>query len=114
MEYRKIEQIASQLKQCLIDGFPFIFGLQIYKSFEDPIVSATGIVKTPVIETEEHLGGHALMCVGFDEDKRIFIIRNSWGEKWGQKGYCEIPYDYILNPKLAADFWTLTRIENSK
>ena len=34
--------------------------------------------------------GHAMVIVGYNETG--FIIRNSFGEKWGDNGYCEYPY----------------------
>lgn len=36
------------------------------------------------------LGGHAMTVVGYN--KKGFIIRNSWGESWGNNGYCMYPY----------------------
>ncbi|WP_413291129.1 C1 family peptidase [Bdellovibrio sp. HCB337] len=39
--------------------------------------------------------GHAALIVGYDIDKRIFYIKNSWGKVWGQQGYGTIPFDYI-------------------
>ena len=36
-------------------------------------------------------GGHAMAAVGYNKDG--FIIRNSWGESWGQGGYCIYPYE---------------------
>lgn len=36
---------------------------------------------------------HAIIIVGFT--KNGFIIQNSWGEKWGNKGRKEIPFDAI-------------------
>jgi len=37
-------------------------------------------------------GGHAIAIVGYDEDH--FIIRNSWGENWGKKGFAFASIDY--------------------
>jgi C1A family cysteine protease len=37
----------------------------------------------------------------------MFIVRNSWGPLWGMAGYCYMPYAYLLDDNLAADFWTI-------
>jgi len=42
-------------------------------------------------ESDSFLGGHALCVVGYN--KEGFIIRNSWSEEWGQKGYCIMSYE---------------------
>ena len=39
-------------------------------------------------------GGHAVAIVGYSADKR-FIIRNSWGTAWGDKGYGYASEAYI-------------------
>lgn len=46
-------------------------------------------------------------AVGYDQDKKIFLARNSWGQKWGQNGSFTIPFEYVINPELASDFWTI-------
>ena len=94
------------MQNCLASGFPIIIGISVYESFESAAVAQTGIVPMPST-SEKCLGGHALLCVGYDQTKKTFLIRNSWGTDWGMAGYCEIPYDYILNPDLADDFWVL-------
>jgi len=39
---------------------------------------------------EENLGGHALAVVGYNAVG--FILRNSWGKYWENKGHCMYPY----------------------
>ena len=94
------------LKTCLAAGFPFVFGFTVYSSFESEAVAASGIVPMPS-KKEAVLGGHAVMCVGYDDTKQVFIVRNSWGSGWGQAGYFTIPYAYLTNKNLASDFWTM-------
>ena len=105
-------QNLNDMKLCLASGFPFVFGFSVYESFESQTVAKTGVVPMPS-KNESFLGGHAVMAVGYDDSKQVFIVRNSWGEGWGDKGYFYMPYAYLTNPKLAADFWEITLITNS-
>ena len=54
-------------------------------------------------------GGHAVMCVGYDDERGVFIVRNSWGTGWGDGGYFYMPYGYMTNEDLADDFWVLKK-----
>jgi C1A family cysteine protease len=109
-QYLRIPQASSQMKSCLADGFPFVFGFTVYESFESQQVASTGNVPMPNTSTEKVLGGHAVCAVGYDDSKQVFIVRNSWGPGWGLKGYCMMPYAYLLDAQLASDFWTIRQI----
>lgn len=107
--YSRVLQILSQMKGCLAAGYPFVFGFTVYEAFEGPEVAATGILNMP-LPTEQCLGGHAVICVGYDDATQRFLVRNSWGPGWGQKGYFTIPYTYLLDADLACDFWTIRSV----
>ena len=40
---------------------------------------------------ETNMGGHAMAIVGYNS--KGFIIRNSWGDNWGDNGYTIYPYE---------------------
>jgi C1A family cysteine protease len=110
VSYRRVAQTLNQMKGCLASGFPFVFGFSVYESFESPAVTRTGKVPMPG-SGEVLLGGHAVMAVGYNDASQRFAVRNSWGEDWGRKGYCTMPYAYLTDPDLAADFWTIRMVE---
>jgi len=96
----------QQLKSCLSEGYPFVFGFTVYESFESQAVARTGMMPMPA-PSEKVIGGHAVMAVGYDDKKQVAIIRNSWGTGWGAKGYFYMPYGYISSNNLCDDFWTI-------
>lgn len=109
--YNALDQNLDQLKACLISGFPVAFGFVVYQSFESDYVKQTGQVPMPE-PGEKVLGGHAVALVGFDDKQKVFIVRNSWGSSWGDRGYFYMPYEYVLNQELASDFWTIKKTED--
>jgi Papain family cysteine protease len=38
-------------------------------------------------------GAHALLVVGFNDDERYWIVKNSWGPGWGVGGFGRVSYD---------------------
>jgi C1A family cysteine protease len=104
--YQRLVQSLTQMKGCLAAGNPFVFGFTVYASFESPEVAKTGVVPMPA-RHEKVLGGHAVLAVGYDDSQQRFIVRNSWGTAWGEKGYFTIPYTYLLDSHLSSDFWTI-------
>ena len=112
--------VLGQIKTLLAAGFPSMFGFVVYSPSIQQ-ADETGEIPFPSWSDKDE-GGHAVVAVGYDDDRRItntelggketegaLLIRNSWGKKWGANGYGWLPYDYVLSG-LAVDWWSL--IEN--
>jgi len=104
----------DDIKTALYGGLPVDFGFNVYDSIYD---TDLGVIPYPT-PTEDLLGGHAVLAVGYDDDKVItnhrngstttgaLLIRNSWGTTWGEYGYGWLPYQYVEDG-LADDFWCI-------
>jgi C1A family cysteine protease len=88
----------SQLKTALSKGEAVVVALDINNSF---FGNTTGVIKN----SPKNGYSHALLLVGYDDGRQVFIAQNSWGVFWGDSGYCYIPYDYALANITEA--WTL-------
>jgi len=107
--YQRILSL-DEMRSCLADGFPFVFGFTVYESFESQSVAKSGKLSMPGAR-ERTVGGHAVLAVGYDDAQKRFTVRNSWGADWGVKGYFTMPYDYLASRDLADDLWTIRRGE---
>ena len=101
-------------RHTLADGYPIAFCLNTFTSF-DEATENRGRVPMPKKteqEREEH-GWHAMLCVGYLDKDQMFIVRNSWGQGWGDKGYCYIPYKYVIHSTLNGhDTWVVKSVED--
>ncbi|CAF5185474.1 unnamed protein product, partial [Rotaria sp. Silwood1] len=52
-----------------------------------------------------------MLVVGYSNHSKAFIVRKSWGEYWGDDGYCYIPYDYMANPDLSFQVYAVRQAE---
>jgi C1A family cysteine protease len=95
------------VRAFLAAGFPAIFGIPIPSS----ISRAAEIPYRPTLDSI--LGGQSLVAVGYDDHwlssaRGALLVRNSWGRKWGDRGYGWLPYAFV-EQRLAVDFWTVMR-----
>jgi C1A family cysteine protease len=69
---------------------PFVITVPIDKTWQS--VDAEGII--PDESKDPSIGGHALLVVGYDDEKQLFKFKNSWGKAWGEKGFSYFSYNY--------------------
>lgn len=100
-------------KSALAEGYPIVFGISLYESFDKQRKRGVVPLPTPNEVSRASHGGHAMLCVGYSDPDKVFIVRNSWGEDWGDNGYCYIPYAYLINDKFNdGDSWIIRQLEN--
>lgn len=109
VQYERVDQTLEALKTAIRTGFPVVFGFVVYESMETPEVGKTGVIPMPS-GRDKAVGGHCVILTGWDDNKRLFQIMNSWSDKWGDSGFGYLSYDYILTDYLASDFWRITYV----
>lgn len=94
---------VDAMRACIAARSPVVFGLQLFESFGGG--GNHGRIPMPRPHDEKHIGGHTMVAVGYDDGDRVFIVRNSWGRDWGERGHCFLPYDYVGDRKFTDEAW---------
>jgi len=107
-------ELLNRIKIFLARGYPSMFGFTVYDSISE---AATNGGKIPFPGPgDKMIGGHAVDAVGYDDKMKVgdvtgaLLIRNSWGDGWGDRGYGWLPYAYV-EEGLAIDWWTILKQE---
>jgi hypothetical protein len=86
-EWSWIDDDVTTMKQALIDHGPLIICIHFWQDF---FYYFGGVYKN---HTGQTVGGHVVTIVGYDDSKSCWIVKNSWGTKWGERGYFRMAYD---------------------
>ena len=115
-QYKVVEALNVRvdhdtITSALSDGFPVAVSLRIFDSFGS---SKGGFVFNPTPEevAEEDKHYHAMVIVGYLKDAPVYIVRNSWGKQFGDKGYCYVPFSYIDNPDYCRQALIITEVSS--
>lgn len=79
-EYAQVDTVEGVKRALFRDG-PCYVSFPVYNH---------GTKMWKARDGETMTGGHAMTIVGYT--RTGFIIRNSWGADWGDKGHCEYPF----------------------
>ncbi|HEY5585301.1 MAG TPA: C1 family peptidase [Ruminiclostridium sp.] len=116
--YKSLSSLDEIMQNIAFRQQPVLLGMDVYESFESDVVAKTGVMQMPQ-KNEKILGGHAVLVVGYKDIVKhqgksgkyqlqpgYLIVRNSWGDKWGDKGYFYMPFDYV-RPDYTFDYWIM-------
>lgn len=95
----------ATIRQAIADRYPVVGGFAVPETVLSEECERTGRIKFPG-PSDSIIGGHAVLFIGYDNNKRLLKFQNSWGESWGQAGYGYLPYRFVWS-RLATDFWTI-------
>lgn len=126
LDYQRVDATDDAIQACLAEGFPIDIGVTLYDSFESDEATHTGLVSMPA-HGDQVIGGHcmAVWGIGLGEDwhaagqfldadlgatKVYAKVRNSWGPDVYQRGYLLMPVEYLADPDLGQDYWTIRRV----
>ena len=104
-EYSFLTTINEML-EVLMSKKPVLIGMDIYSEFltvdkSNPILSMPTSISYP-------LGGHAVTALGYDLTKQLILIKNSFGNEWGDNGYGWISFDYINQESFEKWYFEIT------
>lgn len=77
------------IKNALLTYGPVVASFYVYNdffSYRSGVYSCT---------SDSYAGAHAVLVVGYDDERQAFIVKNSWGTGWGEAGYFMIAYSEV-------------------
>ncbi|MFT5724843.1 MAG: hypothetical protein ACI9JN_001966 [Bacteroidia bacterium] len=82
------------IKQNIAQGAPVVIGMLVGGSFMNAMQGRKLWKPTSSDRKMKGFGGHAMCVMGFDDNMEggAFQIMNSWGDRWGDRGFCWIRY----------------------
>lgn len=98
-------QTTDNIINALNLNKPVVLGVTVYDSFNE-VTAIDPVVPLPTYYEKNKGGGHAVTIIGYDLPNRKFLIKNSYGTDWGDRGYGWLTFDYVEREKFEA--WTFT------
>lgn len=82
-----VDMDVESIKTALINHGPLAICISVWEDFFN---YKEGVYRH---EWGERAGGHVVTIVGYDDNDNCWIVKNSWGIKWGEDGWFRLAYD---------------------
>lgn len=100
--YLDPEKVFEQTKASLLNNQPVVIAIKIDRSYFGAR-DENGEYIYEKFKSED--GSHAMMVVGYDDNRNAFKVVNSWGKEWGNQGFVWIDYSAFQEAgDLSSDF----------
>ena len=105
--FETLDPRVLNLKQQLANGRPVVIGAEISKDFKNGNLGSDAVWRKSGLAIE----AHAMLLVGYDDQKEAFKLMNSWGRDWGDAGFAWLAYDLV--PKVVVVAYVATDLAAS-
>ena len=108
---KNVKHNLHDIKSAVYEGYPVAITIKIFDSFQP----WKGFIRIPSEQEIQNgkFGYHTMVICGYNDEARFFVVRNSWGSNFGEKGYCYIPYAYFENDSLSSSAFIITEINDT-
>lgn len=114
-EYARVDGV-EHLRAALARNHPVVFASNIPERCYDEAYT-TGVVPMPtsteMSQFNSRDGTHAMLLVGYDLGAKVYHVRNSWGDGFGDRGYCRMAFDVFDNVMIPQSTWILGNLAAS-
>ena len=109
IQYARLDS-AEEAKVTINSGLPVMFGCNIGKGHFDAAAADGRMPDAGAIDGGRPVA-HIMLAVGYDDDARTWLVKNSWGEGHGDRGYLHIPYALLDKHVWHEDLWVIGELE---
>jgi len=100
--YLDPEMVFDQTKAALLMNQPVVIAVTIDRSYFGARDENGEFIYRKFKSGD---GGHAMLVVGYDDERNAFKVVNSWGKAWGNEGFVWIDYKAFKEAgDLSSDF----------
>jgi hypothetical protein len=101
----------DEIKRAMATDGPVVAGIEVYQEAMSPQTAKTGVFQLPQ-KSSQLVGGHAVVLVAYDDQRKEFKFANDWGAAWGDRGYGYLSEQYVKQH--SSDCWSFKGVSRSE
>lgn len=93
-----VNRKVTDIKYYLHFNLPIVFSIKLNTEYSK-FVSIGSNIYSPELEKSRNYSMHCLIIVGYDDSKKSFFCRNSYGTEFGINGYFYMHYSFLTDTR---------------